>query len=142
MDSRSSVMNDQMTCGNSDGIRSSDAVELAGITYRQLDHWAHQAWVVPSIDPGCGRGGRRLYSTDDVLRLAAMRHFAAAGWPVESLGNQIGLLDIGANRFLVAGTQSGLTACDTPEDLLGLLRHAEKFAVYDTKPLRHAVMRP
>jgi hypothetical protein len=57
-------------------ISANDARELAGISYRQLDHWARQGWVTPSVDAGIGRAGRRLYSIDDVVRLALLRHLA------------------------------------------------------------------
>ena len=132
-----------MGLGNIRPITAAQAADLASITYRQLDHWARQAWVVPSVDPGRGRGGRRLYAPDDVLRLSALRHFSLAGWQVDALGDQIGLLDVGQNRFTVAGTQSGLVVCDTLEELLCLLGRAERFAVYDTELLRnHALLRP
>src|SRR3954454_21358230 len=58
------------------GISALDAHTAAGITYRQLDHWARQGWVTPSIDPGKGRSGRREYSVDDVVRLDLLRHLA------------------------------------------------------------------
>src|SRR5437764_8928732 len=52
------------------------AAELANITYRQLDHWARQGWVTPSIDSGQGRAGRRQYAPRDVLHLDLLRHLA------------------------------------------------------------------
>lgn len=58
------------------GIVAGDAHELAGISYRQLDHWARQGWVTPSVDAGEGRSGRRRYSADDVVRLDLLRHLA------------------------------------------------------------------
>src|SRR3954453_5708093 len=51
------------------GISALDAATLARITYRQLDHWARQGWVRPSLDPGTGRSGRRRYASEDVVRL-------------------------------------------------------------------------
>lgn len=60
------------------GIVAADAHGLAGISYRQLDHWARQGWVTPSVDPGEGRSGRRRYSADDVVRLDLLRHLAVS----------------------------------------------------------------
>ena len=60
------------------GILAGDAHVLAGISYRQLDHWARLGWVMPSIDSGEGRSGRRLYSADDVVRLDLLRHLAVS----------------------------------------------------------------
>lgn len=58
------------------GIVAADASEIAGISYRQLDHWARQQWVVPSVDAGTGRAGRRRYSAEDVVRLDLLRYLA------------------------------------------------------------------
>lgn len=58
------------------GIVAGDAHILAGITYRQLDHWARQGWVRPSLDSGEGRSGRRRYAPGDVVRLDLLRHLA------------------------------------------------------------------
>lgn len=60
------------------GIVAADAHGLAGISYRQLDHWARQGWVTPSVDAGEGRSGRRRYSADDVVRLDLLRHLAVS----------------------------------------------------------------
>lgn len=57
-------------------IPAVDAHQIARITYRQLDYWARQGWVKPSLDPGRGRSGKRLYSAADVLRLDLLRHLA------------------------------------------------------------------
>ena len=59
-------------------ISASDAHQAAGITYRQCDHWARKGWVRPSIDPGNGRAGRRLYRWSDVVRLDLLRHLAVS----------------------------------------------------------------
>ena len=58
------------------GIAAADAHLLAAITYRQLDHWARQGWVLPSVDPGKTRSGRRLYAVEDVVCLDLLRHLA------------------------------------------------------------------
>jgi hypothetical protein len=58
------------------GIAATTAHQLARITYRQLDHWARQGWVRPSVDPGEGRSGKRLYSAGDVERMCLLRHLA------------------------------------------------------------------
>lgn len=61
------------------GIPAVRAHELAGISYRQLDHWARQGWVKPSLDAGQGRSGRRIYSLEDVIRLDLLRHLTVSG---------------------------------------------------------------
>jgi DNA-binding transcriptional MerR regulator len=53
-----------------DGFTSRKAARLAGISYRQLDHWARTGLVTPSLslaDPGSGRP--RCYSFADIVAL-------------------------------------------------------------------------
>lgn len=92
-------------------ITAAEAARAAQITYRQLDHWARQGWVTPSVRTGQGRGSRRLYSSADVLRLAALRHFSKSGWQVSELGGLVNAVDVEDAAWLVAGTQSGVFAC-------------------------------
>ena len=48
------------------GYRGPIACNAAGITYRQLDYWAHRAGG--TVHPQCGRlGSQRLYSFRDIL---------------------------------------------------------------------------
>ena len=114
---------------------SAEAARLSQITYRQLDHWARRGWIQPSIDPGTGRSGRRLYSPEDVLRLAALRHFSHAGWRVESAGVQMAHISLADERFVVIGSKSGIVLCGTGNDLQSYLRTQQKFTVYDTERL-------
>src|SRR3954447_985281 len=76
------------------GISALDAHALAGITYRQLDHWARQGWVRPSIDAGEGRSGRRLYSATDVVRLDLLRHLAVSRVNAAVAGPHVAELDV------------------------------------------------
>lgn len=51
----------------------SEAADLAGVAYHQLDYRARREWVVAS----CGARGvvrRRVYTRADVVRLAALGH--------------------------------------------------------------------
>jgi DNA-binding transcriptional MerR regulator len=60
--------------------RSPVACRLAGITYRQLDSWLRLGAIpAPSIKECSGTGTIRLFSRDDVIRLAAIRDLIAAG---------------------------------------------------------------
>jgi DNA-binding transcriptional MerR regulator len=45
---------------------SHQAAALAGITYRQLDHWDRIRLVSPSVSPADGSGSERVYSPEDV----------------------------------------------------------------------------
>ena len=59
---------------------------LAGVTYRQLDHWDHKGWVSPSGQAADGRSSRRLYRTEEVVRMAAIAHFRACGLDIRVIG--------------------------------------------------------
>lgn len=121
-------------------IPAAEAADLALITYRQLDHWARKGWVTPSVQSASGRGVRRLYSVDDVLRLAALRHFARSGWQVNELGQRVAACPLGGSRWLVAGTESGLIAVATDDELHELLRREERFSIYDLQQLRSRIV--
>ena len=54
-------------------------LQVAGITYRQLDYWARRQIVEPSITPSHGSGSRRLYSFKDVVILAVSKRLLDAG---------------------------------------------------------------
>jgi len=77
-------------------ISGPQAAELANITYRQLDYWARQGWLTPSVDAGTGRPGRRIYGPDDVVKLAALGHFGRSGADVGRLGPAVAALDLPA----------------------------------------------
>ena len=117
-------------------ITATEAADAAGITYRQLDHWARQGWVTPSIQPGSGRGGRRRYSAADVLRLAALRHFAKSGWQVSDLGERVSTVDLERANWLVAGTESAVEACFDDDRLHEAITREGRFSVYHLEPLR------
>ncbi|HYO00047.1 MAG TPA: MerR family transcriptional regulator [Actinomycetota bacterium] len=88
-----------------DAISGPKAAELANITYRQLDYWARQGWVKPSVEAGVGRPGRRIYAPEDVVKLAALGHFGRSGADVGQLGEVIAGLDLSgppADYLLVA----------------------------------------
>jgi DNA-binding transcriptional MerR regulator len=54
------------------GYRGPTACHVARITYRQLDYWCRSALVVPTVHAAVGSGTQRLYSRDDVVRLAVV----------------------------------------------------------------------
>ena len=119
-------------------ITAPDAFRLAGITYRQLDYWARRGWVAPSIEAGTGRPGRRLYSPDDVLRLAALGHLGRSGADVGQLGPQLAGLELPAgdvDYLVVLGPELGLEVV-TASELRARLGTPGSYVVFDPAPLR------
>jgi DNA-binding transcriptional MerR regulator len=63
-----------------DGAHTASRVcGMAGITYRQLDYWTRTGRVTASRHATEGHGDRRLYSTDDVLRIVVLARLLDAG---------------------------------------------------------------
>jgi len=89
------------------GLAASVASELAQITYRQLDHWARQGWVRPSVDPGEGRAGRRRYSSGDIERMALLRHLAKSGVNMSVAGPLVAPFRIPAGDVLIQWGPTG-----------------------------------
>lgn len=73
------------------GYRGPQACDLAGITYRQLDHWARIRLIPPSVTAAHGSGTQRRYSSVDVVCLRIVKLLTARGmipssrWPVDAV---------------------------------------------------------
>ena len=130
-----------VTPGTDREITALEAAAAAGITYRQLDHWARQGWVTPSVQGASGRGGRRLYSPDDVLRLAALRHLAKSGWPVAEMGEGLASVEVASARFVVAASRGGLQSCVDVDELVAVVTGEDQFSVFDLGSLQAELTR-
>lgn len=64
---------------------TADIAHIMGFTKRQLDYWAQQGVVVPSIQQSHGPGSRRLYSLDDLLQLRFIRQLKQHGWSTQKI---------------------------------------------------------
>lgn len=67
---------------------SADVVQIAGITYRQLDHWWRSRLVQPE-QRGQGSGNPRWFSTDDTLRYCVIGALVHAGVGLASIREQL-----------------------------------------------------
>lgn len=112
-------MGDVITPDAPHAISGPKAAELANITYRQLDYWARQGWVKPSVEAGVGRPGRRIYGPPDVVKLAALGHFGRSGADVGQLGAAVGSLDISAapDDYLLVSAGGGEVEVVGADDL-------------------------
>ncbi len=127
-----------------EGIGANDAHELAGITYRQLDHWARQGWVLPSLDPGKGRSGRRLYSRSDVVRLDLLRHLAISKVNTAHAGPRVSELKLSEADMVVlwgpVGGKADLVVVARAAALSSLTAGGA-WVVYDPNPIRRRLPR-
>ena len=92
--------------GSTDGIgyTSQQVIQLAGITYRQLDHWDKIDFIRPSAKQSKGSGSRRLYSYQDLLRFRVAKRLLNSGASfqavskifnfIEQLGDSIHAADL------------------------------------------------
>lgn len=64
---------------------TADITHIMGFSRRQLDYWAQQGVVVPSIQQSHGPGSRRLYSLDDLLQLRFIRQLKQHGWSTQKI---------------------------------------------------------
>ena len=117
------------------------AAEAAQITYRQLDHWARRGWVAPSEQPSVGRGTPRLYSVDDVLRLAGLGHFARSGsrQQVSVLGELMSVVDLRDAAWLVCKNGASIETCVDQAALRRAITGEGVYSVYPLMSLREAL---
>jgi hypothetical protein len=59
-------------------VRASHACTYAGITYRQLDYWTRQGYIVPHI-AAKGSGSQRHYSIAQVVTIAIVAAMVRQG---------------------------------------------------------------
>ena len=61
------------------------ACDIVGITYRQLDYWARTQLVRPAVHEATGSGSRRHYSYRNLLELRVVKSLLDAGIKLESV---------------------------------------------------------
>lgn len=61
------------------GYRAPEACRIVGITYRQIDYWAREGIVRPSVRAAGGSGTQRLYSFADLVQLRLIKRLLDAG---------------------------------------------------------------
>lgn len=61
------------------GFTSASVCRIVGISRRQVQYWDETGLVKPSARPASGRGSRRLYSFDDLVRLSVVRMLIERG---------------------------------------------------------------
>lgn len=119
-----------------------EAASLAGISYRQLDYWARQEWVVPSrmADEGAQR---RVYTAADVVRLAALGHLGRSRVGVATYGPAIGRLRLpdGAGFVVVWALHDERVELAGAKELRQVFTSPGRYVVFDPAPLLRAMRR-
>jgi len=120
-----------------DAFSTAEAARLSGLTPRQLDHWARQGFLCPSVQKASGYGSSRRYSFADIvkLRVAARLRGSGVGLPrirrcVEALKrlDAGGGSDLGRARLLVIGNRVLWARSD--REVVDLLREGQLVLVF------------
>lgn len=69
--------------------RTSDVALITGFSLRQLDYWAQQGILEPSIQQSHGPGTRRLYSFEDIIQIRFIRQLKQHGWSTRKIRQAI-----------------------------------------------------
>jgi DNA-binding transcriptional MerR regulator len=110
------------------GYSGTQAAQVAGITYRQLDYWARTNLVRPSLSDASGSGSRRRYSYRDLLELRVIKSLLDAGIKLESVREVFAYLrnhvdtDIASAHIVIQG--STVLLCDG-DQLVDVVRRGQ-----------------
>lgn len=110
------------------GFFGPQTAELVGISYRQLDHWARQGLVRPSVAQASGSGSRRRYSYNDLVELKIAKKMRDQGIDLKSIArafdylrNQLGG-EVASANIVISGSDVLLVDDD---QVLSLLRQGQ-----------------
>ena len=92
------------------------AADIVGISYRQLDYWARTDLVRPSATDAAGSGSRREYVYRDLLELKVIKNLLDAGIKLESVREVFNYLrrhvttDVASAHIVISG--KSVVLCD------------------------------
>lgn len=72
-----------------DVFTTMDIVRITNFSERQLDYWARQGIVVPSVQQSHGPGSRRLYGIEDLVQLNFIAQLKSHGWSTQKIREAI-----------------------------------------------------
>ena len=104
------------------------ACDIVGITYRQLDYWARPQLVRPAVHEATGSGSRRHYSYRNLLELRVVKSLLDAGIKLESVREVFNYLgqqeqaDITSAHLVISG--SSVILCQG-DDLIDVVRRGQ-----------------
>ncbi len=114
---------------NQQGFSSTRTAEIAGITYRQLDYWAREDIVRPSLTKASGSGSRRLYSYRDLLELRVIKTLLDSGIKLQQVRKGLDYMrdqlgeDVTSANLVISGTSS--VVVNTGEELIEILQNGQ-----------------
>lgn len=111
---------------NENGFSRSTVMKAADITYRQLDYWARQGVVTPSIRSATGSGSQRRWSFTDILELKLIKKLLNTGVSLQQIRKALNYVRDELGRplqdvFLVSDGTT-IYARTSPDEIIDLLR--------------------
>lgn len=107
------------------------AADIAGVTYRQLDHWSRRGWITASHIERVGDGRKvRRYLEVDVARLATLRHLARSGFNQAEVGADVGRLDLTPDTVVVVNSENEIRLVRRDE-LVPVVSAEGRWTVFD-----------
>ena len=120
-----------------DAFSTAEAARLSNLTSRQVDHWARQGFLLPSVRDATGYGSRRRYSFTDVVRLRVASRLRASGVGLPKIRRCVevlkrldssGEVDLAGARLIVAGNRVLWARSD--REVVDLLRGGQLVLVF------------
>jgi DNA-binding transcriptional MerR regulator len=111
------------------GYRGPQVCKIVGITYRQLDYWARQGLITPSVADAKGSGSQRLYAYRDIVELKVIKQLLDGGVALQKARKAIEYLranlgeDLASADLVLDGPNSLLVRTDA--ELIDLFRKGQ-----------------
>jgi DNA-binding transcriptional MerR regulator len=120
-----------------DAFSTAEAARISGLTPRQLDHWARQGFLCPSVQEASGYGSSRRYSFADLVKLRVAARLRGSGLGLARLRRCVEALkrldadggaDLGRARLIVIGNRVLWAKSD--REVVDLLREGQLVLVF------------
>jgi len=106
---------------------STIAARLAGISYRQIDHWERSGVLIPSVQEAHGPGTSRQYSAEDVKLAAILGELSRLGAKLLDLSGATTCVREALQegvRWLVVSPSGSVQAC--ADGVIGMAMEANQ----------------
>src|SRR5712671_2079581 len=122
------------------GFGSTIVLKLAGVTYRQLDHWARTGLVGSSIRQAAGHGSRRVYSFEDLVALRVIARLLDAGVSLQAVRRAVEYLKRHTERplatlGLIAKGKRVFALTEDPTKLIEATAQGQVVIAIDVEPI-------
>lgn len=102
---------------------TSQVAQLTGLSVKQLNHWAQRELFVPSGQQSHGPGTRKLYTTEDIVQLLALKRLKCYRWSTRKIEKAVNMLrgimassDPPRSSMLLADSATMIAVCRTKAD--------------------------